>query len=708
MSGDNTLEHLVVSDVRLAALVRVLSSATRRDGIPTEYRNGNDLVRRMKDVFTFPMDQAPGWLWRPVFEGLLEGGDALNFVAVPPNGAPPMPILTWLCQWKSLKELFCWKGDWDMVSMVLAGGADPNKAIANGSTPIFFAVKYGCSKTVKLLVKYGADLKAKDMKGRSCLWNALERPDPKMIRYLLGTLPADETFPYQRHGHKKDTSHQTALDYIFASQLSLSFDPETNPEYPFSWQILGPPTEEDVALSMIEFGRRGVTITPNEVTSALLSFVLRGDDPNRRRNRYPKYQDAKQQLERTAKLVMGLWLPQSLHEEIRNWNCEEHKADESDTCHICWENMPDAARPRTKLYCGHEFCTGCILGRGSGKTLDVTCPICFSILCLDLTINPNRRWECLSEVYGEDFNGRHGPRALSSSQLRMECQAQEISTLFRSDEKLRSLMMGIIGRENEPSDKGVFYKFDLNTNVPITNGFNIHLLPPKGGPVFIPINVKGVQILVLISTTSAFTLLAPEFVELFGLRRSKLNADEFRNLLGRSTAEGEQTLIEEFPFKLGEIAICLNNCLATPLPAGIAVQLGLDFLRSGAWCLIDVTLDGNVHALEQNSSSVSIDGFGHVIQTSSNRKEELRYHGHQGATVRLPLWHLHPFKDGCMTNWKSVRLEDSYQECNWCCRLFLEGHMLSCEECLEEGIETHYCSLLCQTASYDIHKVRHE
>ena len=91
-----TTEIMVVSDVRLAGLVRVLMSSARESGIPCEYASGNSLARRMKEVFTFPLDKAPGWLWKPLFDGLMNGGESVDVMVVPPaasSGAQPMPYL---------------------------------------------------------------------------------------------------------------------------------------------------------------------------------------------------------------------------------------------------------------------------------------------------------------------------------------------------------------------------------------------------------------------------------------------------------------------------------------------------------------------------------------------------------------------------------------------------------------------------------------
>jgi hypothetical protein len=744
-SSDEMTEIMVVSDLRLAGLVRVLNSRERRDGIPKEYMKGNTLARRVKELFTFPLDKAPNWFWRPLFEGLVNGGANLNTMVAPPTGAQPMPIITWLCQWQSMQKIFYWKGNADVLSLALAAGANPNAEMSNGSTPIFFAVKYGCVDTVKLLIKYGADITVKDKKGRSCLWNALERPIPEVITYLLkeGGLSADEAFPYRRKQGRRKTGYQTAIDYLFAAQLSLSFDEANNPEYPWSWQVLGVPTEESIALAMIEFGKRGATFSANDITLELISFVLRGDDPNRRRNRYPKYEEAKVRLQHLAHLMVGRWLPEQVKQEMMKQ--EQTKMPEREDldvsaepallCNICQEDINETGRPNTKLYCGHNYCLGCILSHchdDGTSILDLTCPMCKHTLCLEVTGSVSRRWECLTELYGDWDSGCHGPRALTTQQLRAECQARGITTMLRNDQKLKQLLFNdAVGSSKKEDKEDKKEGFDLNTNIPIADLASENptaiLLAPKGGPVAIPIVVKGIPVTAYISTTSYYTLVAPEFVELFGLDQDgqeKTEEDghclgvstQFKNLLGRPTVPKEdgtaaplRRLKSDFQFRLGGTTyISLPSALVAPLPSCMGVQLGMDFLRSGAWCVIDAKLEGEMEQLERSGSFVSTDGFGHVsyITGRTRRTEELRYYARDGTILRTPLLHLQPFQRGCMmTNWVSVAYDDSLAECNWCCRVFYPEGMLLLQE--EEG-ECYYCTESCREASRDVRKARQE
>lgn len=701
-----TTEIMVVSDVRLAGLVRVLMSSAREDGIPCEYASGNSLARRMKEVFTFPLDKAPGWLWKPLFDGLMNGGESLDVMVVPPaasSGAQPMPILAWLCQWRSLQKVFSWKGGNDLVSMVLAAGANPNIAMRNGSTPLFFAVKYGSLETVELLVKYGADLTIKDNKKRSCLWNAIERPDPEIIAYLLTTLPATETFPYQGK-NLRTTYFQTAVDYLFAAQLSLSLDPATSAEYPWSWQVLGEPSEEDVALTMIEFGKRGATFTPGDITLALLGFVLRGDDSRRRRNRYPKYEEARLRLERLAQLVVGRWLPDSVRSKLQPFG---EALDGSDrvfgtACRMCnTETTTEPERPQIKLYCGHSFCVACVVGRSEEDNADLSCPACRKVLCLDVTGSVSKRSESLAEVYC-GYSAPYGPVALSSKQLRMECQKRGIQTLLRNDDRLRKMLLNESVQSSANRQRKPVPHFDLNTNVPINNGTDEHLEAPKAGPVVIPIIVKGVPVTAFLSTTSYFTLLSPEFVEHFGLRKVGLETNSLTNVFGSEPCKGRFSLVEEFRFELGGIDVCLRNALEASLPSCFGVQLGLDFFRSGAWCVIDVKLDDTVDQATRLGSSITTDGFGQSFFINSNRKEELRYHTHDGRSSRLPLMHLQPFKVGSMSNWVSVALGESLAECSWCCRIFSPHAMLSCPQCPS----VYYCTTECRDSASLVHNAK--
>lgn len=711
--GTTATEHvLAIPELQLAGLMRVLSSRERRHGIPAHLSRGNDLARRLRDVFSYPAESCPHWLLEPLYEGLLNGGDAINVAVSPPSGAAAkaMPLLAWLCQHNSLQKLFGFKGQDDLVSLALAAGADPNHILENGSTPIFFAVKYGSLETVQLLIQNGASVDARDRKKRSCLWNALERPDPAIIRCLLQHLPADERFPYHPNS-SKTTSYQSAVDYLFAAQLSLSFDPHNNPEYPWSWQVLGKPTVENVAESLIEFGRYGVTFSREDITIALVSFVLRGDDPNKKRNRYPYYAEAKASLETLAQMFVGLWLPFSVHRQINSTppkrrtsvysddtthasflddDCSSHDGLAPDLgplqeeCALCCRKVSsedgdedDEAAERdvhgsVTLYCGHEFCRQCLL-----ETTATHCPLCSRAFCLD--------------VCGQDnaFGDLYGPDILTSEQLRMECQARNFITMMRKEEALRARLRSVVMGGDQ------LHGVELNTNVPIFNG-DVNLLSARHGHVVVPIMVKTVQILAYISTTSDYTLLSPELVSLFGLKKTGKESSDFLNILGDIAVNGKVAAVEEFNFQIAGVDVSLRSAMETSLPSCMGVQLGRDFLLSGAWCVIDVRLDGVLE--DREDPMVSVDGTGNMnLAAHTKRKEELRYYARDGKSARLPLLHLQPFKEGGLSNWVSLKMEADFEECHWCCRSFPEG--------MKEVNGAYYCTEACLASASQLRSI---
>ena len=653
-------EELVLPEIRLAALIQKLLSRERRDGVPPDLVGGNNLARRMKIVFSFPPKMAPNWLWKPLFEGLMNGSPYIDTFVEPPTGGMPMPILAWLCQWKSIQRLFFWKGQDELVSLALAAGANANIKMKNGSTPIFLAVKYGTLETVQSLLNGGADLTVLDSRKRSCLWNALERPIIEIVSFLLQKLPATEKFPYHANG-KKEVSYQSGADYLFATQLSLSLHSTSNPEYPWSWQVLGRPQVEDIAHVLIELGRRGVTLTPNGITIALLSFVLRGDDPNKRRNRYPNYHQAKEPLERLARLFMGLWLPESIQKEIRIWDVTD-SITVWPFCKICYT---DSVSEHLKLYCGHSFCLSCIKLHAKTNRYCSFCPECQKPLCKDLT---GLSWiqRPSVEVLFETPAGPFGPNALTSEQLKQEYNEWNIVGFLTSEERRRRKFLSCLPQPR------IIPHVELNSVVPITDGKYVILVVPKDGPIVIPIQIKSVPVLAFVSTTAYCTLVSPALIQLVSLKRKGLKSTGFESIVGGADIDGEFTALESFYFKVGDVSVRLDHAVEATLPDCMGIQLGVDFLQSGAWCLVDVKLESET--LVKGDSFVTVDGFGHTMN-SAIKKEELRYYGRDGTSFRTPLLHLQPFKDGIVTRTLHVRQGNDFQECSWCCRTF-PGNMV--------------------------------
>ena len=667
-------DELVLPETRLAALIQKLLTRERRHGVPPELQGGNTLARRLKTVFSFPPGKGPGWLWRPLFDGLMKGSPYIDTFVEPPTGGMPMPILAWLCQWKSIGGLFHWKGRDEMVSIALAAGADPNVKTKKGSTPVFFAVKYGSLETVKALANGGANFSLLDSRKRTCLWNALERPIPEIVSFLIDQLPATETFPYHPNG-SKDVSYQSAVDYLFASQLSLSFNSEST-EYPWSWQVLGRPKLEDIARVLIDFGRRGVTFTPNDITVDLLSFVLRGGDPNKRRNRYPNYHMAKLPLEKLAKMFMGLWLPELFKNEITPPCATDTQIICPSICKLC---EMDGRAERLTLYCGHTFCLACIKAYGKINRYMSFCPECRKPLCKDLT-GLSWKQRPSMEVLFEAEGGPYGPNALSSEQLKEECREWNIITYFRSDEKLRRKFSQSLP---QPSPMP---QVELNSMVPVTDGKDVNLLVPKDGPIVIPIKIQSIPVLAFVSTTACCTLVSPALVELFGFQKKTLTSSAFKSVVGGQDISHELTALTTIQFDIGGVNVRLDHALEATLPDCIGIQLGVDFLQSGVWCLVDVKLEGE--SVGQDDTYVTIDGYGHTM-SSSVKKEELRYYGRDGSSFRTPLLHLQPFKDGAVTNSLYVRQESDFDECSWCCRIFPAKDMV-------HAACAYYCDESCQ------------
>ena len=430
--------------------------------------------------------------------------------------------------------------------------------------------------------------------------------------------------------------------------------------------------------------------------------MLRGDDSRKRRNRYPKYAEAKLRLEQLAHLAVGRWLPDSICERlVESIPKKQDNSEGSHDCPRCKQDTTEPDNPRIKLYCNHEFCMSCLLGLSEQDKPDLTCPICRKVLCLDLAGTSSERTVSLAEAYG-GYEAPYGPNALPSKQLRMECQVRGIKTMLRNDERLRYMLLNESLHSYANRQKTAVPMFDLNTNVPITNNMDITLEAPKGGPVAIPIIVKGIPVTAFISTTSYFTLVSPEFVELFRLCKVGLKSDKLTNLFGDNPEEGTMSLVDEFLFTVGDIEVCLRNALEAPLPSCMGVQLGMDFLRSCAWGIIDVRLDGNIEQLERSGSFITTDGYGRTLFISPNRKEELRYYAHDGRIFRTPLLHLQPFKAGGMSNWISVSLTDDFSECSWCCRYFLPEAMLQCPQ----RKDVYYCTETCLGAATEVRKAK--
>ncbi|MET3538439.1 ankyrin repeat domain-containing protein [Chryseobacterium limigenitum] len=72
----------------------------------------------------------------------------------------------------------------DLVEYLLNKNADPNIADATGSTPLFWAVKFGNKELIELLLKHKADKSKKDSMGMTPFEYALQTNNEEIINLL--------------------------------------------------------------------------------------------------------------------------------------------------------------------------------------------------------------------------------------------------------------------------------------------------------------------------------------------------------------------------------------------------------------------------------------------------------------------------------------------------------------------------------------------
>ncbi len=77
------------------------------------------------------------------------------------------------------------QGKLDVVTSLLAGGADVNAKDSGDDTPLMFAAGNAHTDIVKLLLAHGADVNARDKKGWTALLQAAVGGNPEVNTLLL-------------------------------------------------------------------------------------------------------------------------------------------------------------------------------------------------------------------------------------------------------------------------------------------------------------------------------------------------------------------------------------------------------------------------------------------------------------------------------------------------------------------------------------------
>lgn len=157
---------------------------------------------------------------------------------------------------------------------------DGASVLENKCNAVFFAVRYGTSKTLDLLIEAGINMQQRDCTGLTVLYNALEYPNPELLRRVLDHVPVTELFPCTFDTGRK--IHMSASDRILGLYRAIN-DKDAHGERfqgPISWFNLGgPPSVEDVAESLILVRQRGASFTEEGSEAAWVSVgrAFRGE-----------------------------------------------------------------------------------------------------------------------------------------------------------------------------------------------------------------------------------------------------------------------------------------------------------------------------------------------------------------------------------------------------------------------------------------------
>eukprot|EP00040_Diaphanoeca_grandis_P037607 m.246443 g.246443 ORF g.246443 m.246443 type:complete len:184 (-) comp33847_c2_seq22:2299-2850(-) len=159
--------------------------------LPRHLHTTSALAERMLEVF---MGSSPEckWLADPMLRGFFDNDFRLLNSQVSFRGQRH-PLLMWACQWKFLKEIG-WQGEDDIVALLINSGVNVNATSNKGCSALFWAVKYCTVDGVKSLINAGIDVRQKDDYNQTCLKNAIEHPDPAIVRVILEYLPQQSCF----------------------------------------------------------------------------------------------------------------------------------------------------------------------------------------------------------------------------------------------------------------------------------------------------------------------------------------------------------------------------------------------------------------------------------------------------------------------------------------------------------------------------------
>jgi len=677
----------------------LISTILERGGVPQHLNTFETLQAYLQKVFTAPTDLAD--FFQFLATALMEGPPLINQPIQDPDTM--MPLLHWVSHYKFFNARMGCNFTDDIVCLVLKAGADPNGIRPDNQTSaLFFAVKYASLKAVDMLLEAGANIHHHDNFGRTCLINALQYPNPAILRRLLEHLPATEMdqFTLQRTGGNlvfPASAADMLLNYVWG-------DPS-----PIPWLIMGAPAVDDICEALILLLQKGGRLTAQGSEMSIESIGLSISNPNHPQLRNPGM------LRKLAETLVGTTVPDSCkpkHEEElqRSFPLDEGPHE----CSICLDNV----KKGITLYCGHTYCRECILEHGKQRT---GCPMCRAQLCPEIAVNSGT---LVQNIMGVDVHAfqRRGPRFLTNEQVTAEAKAQGIHNNFSSCATLRDKLqtemidgiqssqeMKPIPLNNVRDRRGGASRnvcghgrttLELASNRCLVGGTptnNVSICPSKG-MANIEVTINGIPLLARISNQSLLSVFSKTMVEQLGLKRIEtLQSKEFADRNGEKLKNSTMTCLEPIKICFEGIEVTLRNAVEiAPDPEELmtTVQLGEDFLYSGCLSVIDVEVgeEGKYYRVVGEEA----------WPTENVSRESFRYYTHNGKMADLPVIHLDvikgPGKGAILTI--SLRNQVKFNQCHWCCRGFPEG-MMECQAC--KGC--YYCDERCQEAAWKIHKL---
>jgi len=304
-------------------------------------------------------------------------------------------------------------------------------------------------------------------------------------------------------------------------------------------------------------------------------------------------------------------------------------------------------------------------------------------------------------------------RELRDSQIILEAKVDGYYSAGMSAVDLRTDFERRLRKYHETSEEEVEGAFEdrtsslkigleLLSNANVAGG-SAMLTHPNEGPVAIEIIISGVLILAHISNNTRYTMVSKSVVDNFGFKRidslkTKKMRDGFTN---EKVKDKTFTCLEDFSFFLGgKIPVRLRNAMEgePDLLGVVGITLGMNLFFSGALCLVDVFVG-------ETSRLMRTDGFrSYFSGTGTAGDESLRHHSFDGASVKLPIFHLDPFQSAAI-NILTIGSNTLMNECSWCRRRFPNG-MLLCAVCQDHDQYSYYFDTKYQGTALKVHKLR--